>query len=240
MLLKAENLALRYPNGALGIEDVSIEVEEGQVVALIGANGAGKTTTCRALSGFLKTEDMRIVRGRVLFDGTDVTGREPHRLAKIGISAVPERNKVFPNLSVREHFISTGLHRSRAERDDMLEFGLQLFPTIRGRMKQSAGKLSGGEQQMVAIIRALINRPRLLIVDEMTLGLHASLRGPLFTALKTIAAQGTACLVIDESTSHTVTNAQYCYLLEGGRTTKRGRSFEFANTDLLDLGYASA
>src|SRR5580658_2620598 len=125
MLLSAENLALRYPNGALGIEDVSIEVDEGQIVALIGANGAGKTTTCRALSGFLKTEDMKIVRGRVLFGGANVTGREPHRLVKIGIAAVPERSKVFPNLSVREHFISAGLHRSRAERDDMLEFGLQ-------------------------------------------------------------------------------------------------------------------
>jgi branched-chain amino acid transport system ATP-binding protein len=240
MLLKAENLALRYPNGALGIEDLSIEVDKGQIVALIGANGAGKTTTCRALSGFLKTEDMKIVRGRVYFDGTDVTGREPHRLAKIGISAVPERNKVFPNLSVREQFVSAGLHRSRAEREEMLEFGLQLFPRLRGRMKQSAGKLSGGEQQMVAIVRALVNRPRLLIVDEMTLGLHASLRAPLFAALKSIAAQGTACLVIDESTSHTVSNAHYCYLLEGGRTTKHGRPSDFANTDLLDLGYASA
>src|SRR5580658_1098391 len=167
MLLSAENLALRYPNGALGIEDVSIEVDEGQIVALIGANGAGKTTTCRALSGFLKTEDMKIVRGRVYFDGADVTGQEPHRLAKIGISAVPERNK--------------------------------LFPRVRERLKLSAGKLSGGEQQMVAIVRALVNRPRLLVVDEMTLGLHASLRAPLFAALKSIAAKGTACLVIDES-----------------------------------------
>ena len=170
MLLKAESLALRYPNGALGIEDVSIEVDEGQIVALIGANGAGKTTTCRALSGFLKTEDMKIVRGKVYFDGADVTGQEPHRLAKIGISAVPERNKVFPNLSVREHFVSAGLHRSAAEREEMLEFGLQLFPRVRERLKLSAGKLSGGEQQMVAIVRALVNRPRLLVVDEMTLG----------------------------------------------------------------------
>ena len=183
---------------------------------------------------------MKIVRGKVYFDGADVTGQEPHRLAKVGISAVPERNKVFPNLSVREHFVSAGLHRSAAEREEMLEFGLQLFPRVGERLKLSAGKLSGGEQQMVAIVRALVNRPRLLIVDEMTLGLHASLRAPLFAALKSIAAKGTACLVIDESTSHTVTNSQYCYLLEGGRTTKHGRPADFANTDLLDLGYASA
>jgi branched-chain amino acid transport system ATP-binding protein len=240
MLLRAENLALRYPNGALGIEDVSIEIDEGQIVALIGANGAGKTTTCRALSGFLRTEDTKVVRGKVFLDGVNVTGREPHHLVKVGVSAVPERNKVFRNLSVREHFISAGMHRSHAEREEILEFGLQLFPKIRDRLKHSAGTLSGGEQQMVAIIRALINRPRLLIVDEMTLGLHASLQRPLFEALKTIAAEGTACLVIDESTTHTVTTAQYCYLLEGGRTTKHGRSADFANTDLLGIGYAGA
>src|SRR6266567_1979861 len=153
MLLKAESLALRYPNGALGIEDVSIEVDEGQIVALIGANGAGKTTTCRALSGFLRTEDTKIVRGKVFLDGVNVTGREPHRLVKLGVSAVPERNKVFRNLSVHEHFISAGMHRSHAERDEKLEFGLQLFPKIRDRLRHSAGTLSGGEQQMIAIIR---------------------------------------------------------------------------------------
>src|SRR5258708_6863636 len=118
MLLRAENLALRYPNGALGIEDVSIEIDEGQIVALVGVNGAGKTTTCRALSGFLRTEDARVIRGRVMFDGADVTGHEPHRLVKEGIASVPERNKVFPNLSVREHFVSAGMHRSRAEREE--------------------------------------------------------------------------------------------------------------------------
>jgi branched-chain amino acid transport system ATP-binding protein len=240
MLLRADNLALRYPNGALGIEDVSIEIDEGQIVALVGANGAGKTTTCRALSGFLKTEDAKIVRGKVFFNGVDVTGREPHRLLTVGISAVPERNKIFRNLSVREHFISAGMHRSRAERDEALEFGLQLFPMIRDHLRNSAGTLSGGQQQMVAIIRALVNCPRLLIVDEMTLGLHASLQGPLFEALKTIAAEGTACLVIDESTTHTVKTAQYCYLLEGGRITKHGRAADFANTDLLESGYVGA
>jgi branched-chain amino acid transport system ATP-binding protein len=236
MLLRAENLALRYPNGALGIEDVSIDIDEGQIVALIGANGAGKTTTCRTLSGFLGTEDAKVVRGRVCFDGVNVTGREPHRLVKLGISAVPERNKVFRNLSVREHFVSAGMHRSRVERDETIEFGLELFPRIRERMRHKAGTLSGGEQQMVAIIRALVNGPRLLIVDEMTLGLHVSLQRPLFEALRTVAAAGTACLVIDESATHTLSTAQTCYLLEGGRTTKYGTSAELANTDLLGVG----
>ena len=228
---------MRYPNGALGVENVSIAVDHAQVVALVGANGAGKTTTCRALSGFLKTEGAKVVRGKVVFDGTDVTGWEPHRLVKAGISAVPERNKIFRNLSVREHFASTGMHRSRAQRDEALDFGLQLFPTIRDRMKQVAGTLSGGQQQMVAIIRALVNRPRLLIVDEMTLGLHPSLQQPLFDALMSIAADGTACLVIDESTTHSVSTAHYCYLLEGGRIANQGPPADFANKDLLAMGY---
>src|ERR1700746_931027 len=101
MLLSAHSLAVRYPNGALGIEDVSIEIEEAQIVALVGANGAGKTTVCRALSGFLKTEGAKIVNGTISCDGAAVAGWEPHRLVKAGISAVPERNKVFRNLSVR-------------------------------------------------------------------------------------------------------------------------------------------
>jgi branched-chain amino acid transport system ATP-binding protein len=217
MLLSAQSLAVRYPNGALGIEDVSIEIEEAQIVALVGANGAGKTTVCRALSGFLKTEGAKIVNGAISFDGAAVAGWEPHRLVKAGISAVPERNKVFRNLSVREHFLSTGMHRSRAHREEALEFGLNLFPVIRERLAQVAGTLSGGQQQMVAIIRALINRPRLLIVDEMTLGLHRSLHRPLFDALKVISGEGTACLVIDESTTHSVSTAQRWYFLEGGR-----------------------
>ncbi|MGW6144841.1 ABC transporter ATP-binding protein [Streptomyces sp. NPDC055140] len=240
MLLRAENLALRYPNGALGIEDVSIEADAGQIVALIGVNGAGKTTTCRTLSGFLASEDAKVVRGRVTYDGADVTGWEPHRLARAGIASVPERNKIFPNLSVREHFVSAGMHRSRAQRDETLAFGLELFPRIRERLRHKAGMLSGGEQQMVAIVRALMNGPRLLLVDEMTLGLHVSLQRPLFDALATIAAQGTACLVIDESTTHAVSTAQYCYLLEGGRTTAHGRSADFARLDLLGTAGADA
>jgi branched-chain amino acid transport system ATP-binding protein len=222
MLLTANELAVRYPNGALGVENVSIEVDDAQIVALVGANGAGKTTICRALSGVLKTEGTKIIRGKVLFDGVDITGWEPHRLVKAGIAAVPERNKIFPNLSVREHFTSTGIHRSRLQRDEALEFGLNLFPVIRERLGQVAGTLSGGQQQMVAIIRALINRPRLLVVDEMTLGLHRSLHQPLFDALKEIATQGTACLVIDESTTHTISTAQRSYFLESGRITTRG------------------
>jgi branched-chain amino acid transport system ATP-binding protein len=237
MFLSAQNLAVRYPNGALGIEDVSLDIDESQIVALIGANGAGKTTTCRALSGFLRAEGARVISGKILIDGRDVTGWEPHRLVKVGISAVPERNKIFPNLSVREHFTSVGMHRSRVDRDEGLELGLELFPTIRERMKQAAGTLSGGQQQMVALVRALVSRPRLLVVDEMTLGLHVSLQAPLFEALAKISSLGTACLGIDESITHALSTAGYCYLLEGGRFVRQGPTDEFRDADLVSLGY---
>ena len=240
MLMTASNLAVRYPNGALGIEDVSLNIDAGQIVALIGVNGAGKTTTCRALSGFLKTEGTKVVRGQIVFDGTNVTGWEPHRLVRAGVAAVPERNKIFRNLTVREHFTSAGMHCSRTEREEALEFGLQLFPMIRDRFKQPAGTLSGGQQQMVAIMRALVSRPRLLIVDEMTLGLHPSMQQPLFDALTQIAMQGTGCLVIDESMAHTVATAQYCYLLDGGHIRHGARATEFAGSDLLEIGFVGA
>jgi branched-chain amino acid transport system ATP-binding protein len=240
MLLHVQDLAVRYPNGALGIENVSLTMEAGQVAALIGANGAGKTTTCRALSGFLKTEGAKIIRGTIVFDGTDVTGWEPHRLVRAGIAAVPERNKIFRNLTVREHFTSCGMHRTRAARAESLEFGLQLFPMIKDRFGQAAGTLSGGQQQLVAIIRALVSGPRLLIVDEMTLGLHPSLQQPLFDALKAIAAGGTACLVIDESTVHVVETVQHGYLLEGGHIRHHGPIADFANSELLAIGYHDA
>ena len=99
------------------LNEADLTIDAGRRIGLVGRNGAGKTTTCRALSGFLRTEDAKVIRGRVMFDGADVTGHEPHRLVKAGISSVPERNKVFPNLSVREHFVSAGMHRSRAERE---------------------------------------------------------------------------------------------------------------------------
>jgi branched-chain amino acid transport system ATP-binding protein len=219
MLLKAENLALRYPTGALGIEDVSIEIAEGQIVALIGANGAGKTTTCRVLSGFLKSEDTKIVRGRVTFGGLDVTGWEPHRLVKAGISAVPERNKIFRNLTVREHFTSTAMHRSRAERAEALDFGLQLFPMVRDRLKQCAGTLSGGQQQMVAVARALMSSPRVLILDEPTAGLSPQVVEAMVERLHSLRRAGLTILLLEQNVDVVLQVSSHVSILHRGRIT---------------------
>ncbi len=178
-----------------------------------------------------------MVKGSIRLDGTDVTGWEPHRLSRLGIAALPERNKVFKNLSVREHLTSAGLHRGRAERDAAIEFGLTLFPILRERFKQSAGRLSGGQQQMLAMASALAGCPKLLIVDEMTLGLHPSLQPVLFSALRTIASNGTAVLVVDESTSHALETADYCYLIQGGYIVLEGPPDTFRGSELVASGY---
>ncbi|MGE0309458.1 MAG: ABC transporter ATP-binding protein [Acidimicrobiia bacterium] len=237
MLLSASNIAVKYRNGAFGVVDVSLNVAAGGVVSLLGANGAGKTTTVRALSGFLRTEGAKVVKGSIVLDGTDVTGWEPHRLSRLGVAALPERNKVFRNLSVREHLTSAGLHCGRTERDAAVEFGMNLFPILRERYKQSAGRLSGGQQQMLAMARALASCPKLLIVDEMTLGLHPSLQPVLFDALRTIAGTGTAVLVVDESTSHALDTADYCYLIQGGYIVLEGQPETFKGSELIAAGY---
>jgi branched-chain amino acid transport system ATP-binding protein len=237
MLLTAKSIGVRYRTGALGVVDLSISIPAGGVVSLLGPNGAGKTTTVRALSGFLRTEGAKVCNGTITFDGRDVTGWEPHRLARLGIAAVPERNKVFRNLSVQEHLTSAGLHRGREERTAAIDLAFGLFPILKERLKQSAGRLSGGQQQMLAIARALAGCPKLLIVDEMTLGLHPSLQPILFDAIRTIANAGTAALVVDESTSHALDTADYCYLLDGGYIVHEGLPGAFRGSELLAAGY---
>lgn len=234
-MFSVKNIAVKYRNGAYGIEDISIDVAHGAVVAMLGVNGAGKTTTVRALSGFLRTEGAKIEQGSVELDGKNITGWEPHRLTKLGIAAVPERNKVFKNLSVREHLTSAGLHCKRQDRDDAIEFAISLFPIIAEKYRQSAGRLSGGQQQMLAISRAMASCPRVLIVDEMTLGLHPSLQPGLFAALRAIADRGTSVLVVDESAGHALATSDYCYWIDNGLIVGEGTPDQFTGEE-LELG----
>jgi branched-chain amino acid transport system ATP-binding protein len=237
MILSAKGLQVRYRNGALGITDVSIEVAEGQVVALFGPNGAGKTTSVRAVSGFLRTEGARVTKGQVQALGTDVTNAEPHQTARLGVALVPERRKVFPNLTVAENFAALGRLPSRAHRKQSLDRVLELFPALADRRKELAGRLSGGQQQMLAIGRALLCEPKLLILDEMTLGLHHSMQPPLFNAVRRVAAEGTAVLIVDESTGFALEVASYCYLLSQGRVQDQGPPERFKGNELLAAGY---
>src|SRR5579859_4971638 len=165
-LLEVDCLRVRYRNGAIGISDVSLRVEAGQVVAVFGPNGAGKTSTVRGISGFLRTEGARIVHGTVTFDGVDVTNGEPHRQAKRGVAFVPERDKVFPTLTVAENLAALGVAPAPARQQQLMREVFDLFPMLADRRKELAGRLSGGQRQMLALARAILSDPRLLIVDE--------------------------------------------------------------------------
>lgn len=235
--LEARNLRVRYANGALGIEDVSLRVEEGQITALFGSNGAGKTTSVRAVTGFLKTEGARVIAGTVHSFGLDLTNCEPSASAAVGVIQVPERNKVFVNLTVAENLVAIGKLPPKTRRVEVYEHIHELFPILMERRKQLAGRLSGGQQQMLAIARALACEPKVLIVDEMTLGLHVSLHEPLFDVVKRVAASGTSVVIVDESTRFALEVADYCYLLNSGSIAAEGAVEVFRDTDVLASGY---
>jgi branched-chain amino acid transport system ATP-binding protein len=237
VILSAENLRVRYRNGALGILDVSFKVDEGQIVALFGPNGAGKTTSVRAVSGFLKTEGARVIGGRLELFGAKMTNKEPHEISRAGVAFVPERRKVFPNMSVMENLTALGTRPPRDRRDEVYERVFALFPVLRERRKQLAGRLSGGQRQMLAIGRALVGDPKLLIIDEMTLGLHHSMHARLFDVVAQVAATGTAILIVDESTGFALKAASYCYLLNGGQVRDEGDVEKFRGNELLAAGY---
>jgi branched-chain amino acid transport system ATP-binding protein len=239
-ILTADHLRVRYRNGALGIVDVSFEVAPGRVIGLFGPNGAGKTTSMRAVSGFLRTEGARVIAGRVTLGGEDVTNHEPHRQAARRLAFVPERNKVFPSLTVAENLAAvSGLPRGarRAELNDMIH---SLFPLLAERRREYAGRLSGGQRQMLALARGIIRDPRILIVDEMTLGLHHSVQPPLFEAVRRVADAGAAVVLVDESTGFALEACDYCYVLSAGRVHEQGPADKFRGSELIAAGYVEA
>lgn len=240
-MLEVTDLTVRYRNGAVGVQDVSFSVPPAQIVAILGAAGAGKTTTVRGISGFLRSEGARVTSGSVRFQNTDITNREPHQVCALGVFAVPERRKIFPNLSVHENLESLGSRLVKGARRHEIEAMIfEMFPVLAETRRKLAGRLSGGQQQMLAIGRALMSDPKLLVVDEMTLGLHPSLHEPLFVAVQRIAAAGSAVLLVDESTGRTLEVAQHCVLLKNGHVLASGPSAEFIGSDLLVSGYVGA
>jgi branched-chain amino acid transport system ATP-binding protein len=214
--LRVENIKVRYRNGALGVIDVSLEVNPGEVVILCGPNGAGKTTTVRAVNGFLKSERAKIISGRVTFFDRDITNIEPHRTAALGMAFVPERSKIFPALTVSENLEVMAKRPPRSTRAKVYSDIFEMFPVLGERQRELAGRLSGGQQQMLAIARSLMCDARLLIIDEITLGLHHSVHGPLFDVMKILASQGKAVLFVDESSEQAIGIADRCYMLSGG------------------------
>lgn len=235
-ILRVAGARVRYKNGATGISDVTINACPGQVTAIFGPNGAGKTSTLRAISGFMRAERVKVT-GEITLGGQNITGLEPHEVMRRGLAFVPERTKVFARMTVRENLDMAARESSKARRRELMDGVLELFPALTGRMKEHAGRLSGGQQQMLAIARALISGASMLVIDEMTLGLHQDLHRPLFGVIKDIASSGTAVLVVDESTSAALEVADHCYLLRGGKVRMSGPPSLYVGNELLAAGY---
>jgi branched-chain amino acid transport system ATP-binding protein len=233
MILEAEDVRVRYRNGALGVTSISVAVDAGEVVAVFGPNGAGKTTTARAISGFVRSEGARVINGSVTLFGRETTNFEPHRTAAMGVTFIPERQKIFPSMTVAQNLEVVARRPPRNRRPEIYAKIYEIFPVLESRRSSLAGLLSGGEQQMLAIARTFMSSSQLLIVDELTLGLHHSLFGPLYKVIRDIADDGTAVLVIDEDSAHALDVADRWYMLAGGEVQSTGSAAERAETTKL-------
>ena len=218
-LLALEQLQVAY-GGIRAVKGIDLHVEPGELVCLIGANGAGKTTTLRAVTGLVKP-----AAGRIVFDGKDITGRRVHEIARLGLALVPEGRGVFPQLTIEENLAMGAYPRAdAAEVAADIERAYALFARLKERRRQTAGTLSGGEQQMLAISRALMSRPRLLLLDEPSMGLAPLMVEKIFDVVRAIAAEGMTLLLVEQNARLALEVSHRGYVLEGGLATISGEA----------------
>jgi branched-chain amino acid transport system ATP-binding protein len=231
-LLKVENLSVSY--GAIqALKGISFHVDAGEVVTLIGGNGAGKSTTLRTISGLLTPK-----QGQIFFDDAKIDGLAPHRIVQMGLVHVPEGRGIFSNLTVEENLqMGAFTRKDHAAAKQDRERALDLLPRVRERLKQTAGTLSGGEQQMLAIARALIARPRLLMLDEPSLGLAPQVVQTVFQVIRQVAAEGMTILLIEQNASMALQVANRAYVLEVGQIELAGPAAELAASDEVRKAY---
>jgi branched-chain amino acid transport system ATP-binding protein len=231
-LLEVCDLFVDY-DGAPALQGVSLEVEEGEIVALVGANGAGKTTLLKAVVGL-----QRASRGSIRFVGRDITGWTANRVARLGIALVPEGRHLFPGLPAwRNLQLGAYLRKDRAWREEALTFVYELFPALKDRSRQLAGTFSGGEQQMLAIGRALMAGPRLLLLDEPSLGIAPMLVERIFESLAAINRRGITIVLVEQHLDRALRLATHGYVLQTGRVALRGRSEELLASDEVRKAY---
>lgn len=231
-LLEVTGLKVYY--GVIqAIKGISFEVNQGEVVALIGANGAGKTTTLHTLSGLLPAKE-----GKIVFDGKDITKTPPHKIVSMGMAQVPEGRRVFQELSVLENLKLGAYTRSnKAEISETLEKVYERFPRLKERKNQVAGTLSGGEQQMLAMGRALMSKPRLILMDEPSMGLSPLLVSEIFDIIEEIRNSGTTVLLVEQNAKKALSIADRAYVLETGSITLSGLASELINDDSVKKAY---
>ena len=231
-MLKVENLVVHY--GAIkALRGISFEVNEGEIISLIGSNGAGKTTTLHALSNIIKKTD-----GKVVFEDEDITSLQPDTIVKKGLIQVPEGRRIFANLTVKENLEMGAFTRTdkKGIKDD-IDLVFENFPRLKERIRQVAGTLSGGEQQMLAIGRALMSKPRLLLLDEPSMGLAPILVYEIFSIIKKINENGTTILLVEQNAFKALAVADRAYVLETGIISKTGNAKELLEDDSVKKAY---
>jgi len=231
-MLVLENISVSY--GAIeALTGINLQVNQGEVVTLIGANGAGKTTTLRTITSLLEPTE-----GRVMYEGKEISGVAAHKLLPMGIAMSPEGRGVFANLSVRENLeMGAYIRNDKKGIADDMEKGFAMFPRLKEREQQKAGTLSGGEQQMLAMARALMSRPRLLLLDEPSLGLAPIVVHTIFEAIDNIRAEGTTILLVEQNANAALHHSDRAYVMETGRIVMEGDSKELAQDPRVKEAY---
>lgn len=223
-LLEVRDLRVSY-GGIEALKGISFDVEEGQIITLIGANGAGKSTTLKSISGLVKNS-----HGTIRYNGEEIQGMDAQKIVERGIALVPEGRKVFPNLTVRENLIIGGyLRKNKAEVEADLNYVYELFPRLQERHWQSAGTLSGGEQQMLAVGRGLMAKPKIIMMDEPSLGLAPLIVRDIFAIIERINDMGVTVLLIEQNANAALKIAHKAYVLVTGEITKSGEGHELLN-----------
>jgi branched-chain amino acid transport system ATP-binding protein len=216
-MLEVRDLQVAY-GAANALWGVSLELRRGELLCVVGPNGAGKTTLIATLAGMLRARG-----GRIVFDGRDITRLPAHRFCEAGIALVPEGRRLFTGMTVRENLeLGSLLPQAKAQRQQSMAQVLELFPALKEKLASPAGELSGGQQQMVAIARALMARPRLLLLDEPSLGLSPRIVGDMFAAIRRINADGVSVLLVEQNVAMAMEVSQRAYVLEEGRMVAEG------------------
>ena len=231
MLLELADVHVNYGKIA-ALKGISLAVDEGEIVTLIGGNGAGKTTTLKTISGLRP-----VASGTIRLHGEDIVGIAPHKLVGMGVAHAPEGRGIFPGMTVRENLEIGAYGRRGGDLRSDLDRALNLFPRLKERIKQYAGTLSGGEQQMLAIGRALMARPRLLLLDEPSMGLAPKLVTQVFETITEINQQGTTILVVEQNAAQALQRAHRAYVIETGRVVIEGPASELKASDQVRKAY---
>ena len=230
-ILEIKDLVVSYGK-ITAVKGISVSVEQGQVVCLIGTNGAGKTTTLRTISGLLRPES-----GSILFEGERIDKAPAHKIVTMGLAHSPEGRRIFPRMSVEENLLLGGYSRRDSELKDDLEAAFELFPILRERRAQPAGTFSGGEQQMLAMGRAMMSRPWLLLLDEPSMGLSPLMMQRIMQTVRTLRAQGTTILLVEQNAQAALKLADHGYVLEVGSIVLEGPGRDLLASDEVRKAY---